>query len=137
MEVLISIIPDFKNKLKTHILALHTLDDLLRFGSLLDVNTEKFEQVNGLGKQAYTSGNKKSPSRDITLAESRRLCCQFLQSGGTWLLQGQYVVGVGSDVAQFLALPLFSPTMHRPIKPPKKASAFVANLFALDPTWDM
>ena len=138
MNVLIEIFPDFKNKLKTHVVAIHTLDDLLRLGSLLDVNTEKFEQVNGLGKQAYTQGNKKSPSKDIALAESRRLCCQFLQAGGTWLCHGKYVVGVGKNVAKFLALPLFSTTTSsRPVKPQKKSATAQNNMADLDSTWDV
>jgi len=137
MKLLLRVFPIFDNKLKTHVVAVHAISDLLRFGSLLDLNTEKYEQVNSIGKQAYSQSNKKCPSKDITLAESRRLCCQFLRAGGNWLLHGNVVVSVGADVSAFLSLPMFSPGSPEKDAKGFKMGASSSSLDHLDSTWDL
>ena len=103
---------------------------------MLDTSTEKFEQVNGLGKEAFVSSNKKSPSKDIALAESRRLCCEFLLAGGKWLLEARYVVGVGEAIEAML--PLFATAARATeIPKPRNLSEETPSLASLDATWEV
>ncbi|KAI9064035.1 hypothetical protein FKP32DRAFT_1714529 [Trametes sanguinea] len=89
------------DKVKLHILS-HTLEDVARFGPLLNVITESFESFNGIFRSASIGSNHLAPSRDIAnqLADQEALKHRLM--GGFWPLEDGTWVRAGARIRDFL-----------------------------------
>ncbi|KAI8331252.1 hypothetical protein BD560DRAFT_292796, partial [Blakeslea trispora] len=66
---------------KVHLLN-HIVDDVKRFGSLLNCHTERSEQFNKFIRERITYTNRQNPSRDVAVKFAKHFMLQHLVGGG-------------------------------------------------------
>ncbi|KAI8327320.1 hypothetical protein EDC96DRAFT_549720 [Choanephora cucurbitarum] len=78
----------YPHTLKVHLLN-HIIDDVKRFGSLLNCHTERSEQFNKFIRKRITYTNRQHPSRDVAVKFGKHFMLQHLVGGGLWIPRNQ------------------------------------------------
>ncbi|KAI0778011.1 hypothetical protein BD413DRAFT_683781 [Trametes elegans] len=89
------------DKVKLHILT-HGIEDISRFGPLIDMCTEGFESFNGVFRNCSIHSNHLAPSRDIAQQLADQEAHKHRLLGGIWCTAGGNWVRAGVRVCDFL-----------------------------------
>ncbi|KAG2200646.1 hypothetical protein INT47_005802 [Mucor saturninus] len=87
----------YTGKVKIHLLT-HIPQDIGRFGTVLQYETEKGEQFNKHIKEHITFTNNLNPSRDIGLKFGKQSMVRHVLEGGSWLNKNKIREKAGDDV---------------------------------------
>lgn len=66
----------------------HFVEDIRRFGVLMNMMTEVFESMNKLVRLRFTFSNNQAPGRDAAHDFAREENVAFLFAGGEWQPEG-------------------------------------------------
>ncbi|OAD75381.1 hypothetical protein PHYBLDRAFT_64303 [Phycomyces blakesleeanus NRRL 1555(-)] len=97
---------DFTFKPKVHLLH-HITDDIVRFGSMLQYETENGEQFNKFIRKHLFKTNCHSTSRDIATRFGKQFICWHLCNGGSYVVEkpvGNGTRSVRSSIGNFVKL---------------------------------
>lgn len=88
-------------KIKYHLLV-HLQEDIVRFGPLLGVATEKYEAFNAIFRSCSVLSNHLAPSRDIANQLAEQEVLRHIISGGFWIDKKGHFTNAGPLVISFL-----------------------------------
>ncbi|KAL0086822.1 hypothetical protein F4703DRAFT_1942034 [Phycomyces blakesleeanus] len=97
---------DFTFKPKVHLLH-HITDDIVRFGSVLQYETENGEQFNKFIREHLFKTNRHSTSRDVATRFGKQFICRHLCNGGSYVVEkpaGNGTRSVRSSIGDFVKL---------------------------------
>lgn len=88
-------------KIKYHLLV-HLREDIIRFGPLLGVATEKYKAFNAIFRFCSILSNHLAPSRDIANQLAEQEALRHIISGGYWVDKKGHFKNAGPLVISFL-----------------------------------
>ncbi|KAI7865392.1 uncharacterized protein EV154DRAFT_162074 [Mucor mucedo] len=91
----------YTGKVKIHLLT-HIPQEIRRFGTLLQYETEKGEQFNKHIREHITFTNKLNPSRDIGIKFGKQSMMRHVLEGGSWLNENKIREKARDDVISFI-----------------------------------
>jgi hypothetical protein len=91
----------YSSKPKIHFL-MHLTDDIKRFGTALNFETEKGEQFNKHIREHLFFTNRLNTSRDVCLKFGKQSMIQHIVDGGSWLNRDGLREKTGEEVVSFI-----------------------------------